>query len=80
MTTDIRARLCAWIEQHAAVPGPIRCDTDILGEQVLSSIEFTDLILFVEELRDEPLDAAQLVPDAFRTVDAMVRHFFGDGS
>ncbi len=76
--TEVRDALRSWVHEHSAVPiGPDFTDaTPLIASRFLTSLQVTDLLLHIEELRGEPLDVGQLRPGVFRDIDAIYATFF----
>lgn len=74
---ELREALRGWVRTHSPVPvGDGFSDaTPLIASGHLTSLQVTDLLLFVEELRQSPLDPASLRPGAFRDVDAIYAAF-----
>lgn len=74
---DLRDALRAWVREHS--PAPVGDDfsdtTPLIASGHLTSLQVTDLLLFVEELRRAPLDPASLRPGVFRDVDTIYATF-----
>ena len=50
--------------------------TPIIERRIITSVQVMDLILFLEELRGEPIDVTDLKVGVFRSIDAIYRNFF----
>ena len=79
---EIRQSLREWIVKTS---GKIRADelnddTPIIERRIISSLQLTDLILMLEELSDNAIDAEMLKPGAFRDINAIYRNFFASGN
>jgi hypothetical protein len=75
-------RLRGWI---AAKDGRIAAadigeETPIVERRLLSSLQVMNLLLYIEELRGEPIDAESLQPGAFRSLAAIYQQFFAERS
>jgi hypothetical protein len=74
---ELRHALRLWVREHS--PAPVDDDfadtTPLIASGYLTSLQVTDLLLFVEELRQEPLDPASLRPGVFRDVDTIYTTF-----
>lgn len=51
-------------------------DTNLFEAGVLDSLDFSTFILYVEELRGEPIPAGEVVPESFASLEAIVQAFF----
>ena len=75
--SELRDALRLWVREHS--PAPLGDDfsdaTPLIASGHLTSLQVTDLLLFVEELRQEPLDPASLRPGVFRDVDTIYATF-----
>jgi hypothetical protein len=73
----VRTRLRDWITSRSdAVPETGLADsTPLFDSRVLTSLQLPELILLLEELRDEPVDVEALQPGDFHDVDTIVRRF-----
>ncbi|HVM04181.1 MAG TPA: hypothetical protein VM242_03320 [Acidimicrobiales bacterium] len=74
---ELRDALRVWVREHS--PAPVGDDfsdtTPLIASGHLTSLQVTDLLLFVEELRRAPLDPASLRPGVFRDVDTIYATF-----
>lgn len=75
---EIRQSLLDWVKQAARerAPKSLASDTPILEQRVITSLQIVDFIIFIEILRDAPIEVGQLKPGAFRTLDAVYDTFF----
>lgn len=74
----VRARLKQWIRDHAKAPAiDLADDTPILDKGILSSLDVVELVLFIESLRGDEVDPDAIEPETFRSIDAMMKGFFG---
>ena len=75
---DVREALRSWIAERnpELPPGEPADDTRLIELRYLTSLQVADLLLFVEELRQEPVDPASLRPGVFRSIDAIHSAFF----
>ncbi|MEO7443388.1 MAG: hypothetical protein ABIW46_07645 [Acidimicrobiales bacterium] len=74
---DLRLALREWLHDHSPVALDEGFDdaTPLIASGFLTSLKVTDLLLFVEELRDAPLDPASLRPGVFRNIDTIYATF-----
>jgi len=76
---EIRARLRRWILAHArATPGAedLTDRTPLLDTGLLSSLDIVELVLFIEELREEEVDTDDIEPEVFTSVEPLWAGFF----
>ena len=75
---DVREALRSWIaERNPDLPaGEPSDETPLIERRYLTSLQVADLLLFIEQLRQEPIDPASLRPGAFRNIDAIHSAFF----
>jgi hypothetical protein len=73
-----RDALRQWIRDHNpdVPPGEPADDTPVIERRYLTSLQVADLLLYIEELRRQPVDASRLRPGVFRTIDAIHAAFF----
>lgn len=74
---ELREALRGWVREHSPdPPGDDFTDTTpLIASGHLTSLQVTDLLLFVEELRLAPLDPSSLRPGVFRDVDTIYATF-----
>ncbi len=76
-----RQSLRDWIRDHGKLGGAeLADDTPIIERRIVTSLQVMDLILHLEELRGSPIDVEGLKPGSFRSIDAIVAHFFAGSS
>ena len=51
-------------------------DTPIIERRYLTSLQVAELLVFIEQLRQAPVDPARLQPGVFRSIDAIHAAFF----
>lgn len=73
-----RDALRAWIRRHNPdVPaGEPKDGTPLIERRYLTSLQVADLLLYIEELRQAPVDPARLKPGVFASIDAIHAAFF----
>ena len=76
-----KAQIKEWIVDKKRIEDADAFDygTALLDTKVLKSVDIADLILFIEFLRDEPVNITELQPGAFHSIDAIAEHFFAAG-
>ena len=80
---EIREALREWIVRKSG--GKVQAheltdQTPLIEQRIITSIQAMDLILFIERLRERPVDVERLKPGVFRTVDAIYASFFAESS
>ena len=78
---ELRHALRRWIEAAApedATRPPLTDTTALIDNRFLTSLQITDLILFIEDLRGLEVDIEELAPGTFRDIDSVYRAFFGE--
>lgn len=76
---EIRRSLREWLSRASkgTPPPEVRDDTLLMEQRVISSLQLAELLLYLEQLRGRPIEIEDLTPAAFRSVDALWKHFFG---
>jgi acyl carrier protein len=76
--SEIKAQIKEWIIDKKKIQDAsiLNNATALLDTQILKSIDVMDLIIFIEFLRDAPLQITELKPGAFHSIDAIAEHFF----
>ncbi len=76
-TTSRKDRLRTWILEHgkSVDANELRGDTPLLERRILTSLQLADLLLFLEELRGEPVDLENLNGSSLRDLDSMAKAF-----
>ncbi len=79
-TPTRKARLRTWILEHGKRidAADLHDDTPLLERRILTSLQLADLLLFLEELRDAPVDLEGITGSSFRDLGSMVRSFLPD--
>lgn len=79
---DARQALRDWILAATpdSDPAGLTDTTPIIDARYLTSLQITDLILFIEDLRGGEIDIEELTPGTFRDIDTIHRTFFGEGT
>ncbi len=80
---EIRTRLRDWVESAQPSefpPGSLTDDTPLISSRRITSLQVTDLLLLVEELRAAAIDPDDLRPGVFRDIDTIYSTFFGDAT
>ena len=70
-------RLRSWILEHGqrVDATSLRDDTPLLEQRILSSLQIAELLLFLEELREKPVDLEGLTGGSFRDLASMCKAF-----
>jgi len=75
--TEIRVALRDWVREQAGDEVPLIDDaTPLIASRLITSLQVMDLLLLLEELRQEPIDPTALRPGAFRDIDTIYATFF----
>jgi len=83
MSQSPKQRLRAWILEHGqrVDDAELTDTTPLLEKRILSSLQIADLLLFLEELRGEPVDLEGLTGASFRDLGALAKAFLpADGA
>jgi len=73
----IRQQLKDWIVSTTDTKGCTFDDsTELISAGILSSISILELILLIEELSGNPVDATELQLGDLQSIDAMYENFF----
>ena len=75
---EAREALRAWIREHNPdVPAGEPADgTRLIERRYLTSLQVADLLLYIEELRQAPVDPTRLKPGVFASIDDIYGAFF----
>jgi len=74
----VRTNLRAWILARAKVssPGVLMDETPLLERGILTSIDIVELVLHIESMRGQEVDADALEPEVFTSVNTLWEGFF----
>lgn len=77
---EIRQALRDWVVR---TNGKIKAEelsdeTPIIEQRIISSLQITDLILFIEKLTGQSIDVEKLKVGVFRNINAIYRNFFAE--
>ncbi len=76
---DIQAkidRLSEWIVSDCKYEGEFSLETDLIEQRIVTSLQFVELVLLVEELRGREITEAERDLEHFRTLQGIVEHYF----
>jgi hypothetical protein len=75
---EVRDALRDWVRARSpGLPAGEPADgTALIERRYLTSLQVADLLLFIEELRQAPIDPARLRPGVFASIDAVYAAFF----
>ncbi|MFN2502843.1 MAG: hypothetical protein ABR540_01170, partial [Acidimicrobiales bacterium] len=75
---EARAALRNWVAARNpdVDPAELTDDTPLIERRYLTSLQVADLMVFIESLRQAPLDPTALRPGVFRSIDAIHGAFF----
>ena len=76
--TEARSRLRDWIQQRAngKIEGELTDETLLLESGILTSLDVTELIVYLEYLRGEEIDIDRLEPGLLRNINSLYEGFF----
>lgn len=79
---EIKEQVRDWIRERAAdrLDGELTDDTPLLDTGLLSSLDVTELIVFVEYLRGEEVDLDAIEPGLLKNIDTLYQGFFGNAA
>ncbi|MEH6376721.1 acyl carrier protein [Streptomyces sp. KLMMK] len=69
--TDVRS----WILERNPDLTELDQETDIIETRIINSLQFVELVLYVEELRGTMLQSNEVDLDAFRTLKGIEKNF-----
>ena len=73
-----KEQLRVWIAEQAEVDASlIADDTLVIDEGYLSSVTILDLMFLIEDLSGATIDATELDPNSFESVNSIMASFFG---
>ena len=76
---EVREALRRWVESRVAGDaGSVVLDdrTPLIASRLITSLQITDLLLLIEELREASIDPSSLRPGVFRDIDTIYATFF----
>jgi acyl carrier protein len=75
---EIKDRLRTWIAERSGKisAAEIHDDTPIIEQRIVSSLHALELLCYIEQIRNRPLDRAELKPAMLRSIDAIYSVFF----
>lgn len=53
-------------------------DYPLLSERIITSLQISDLLLFIQKLTENPIRIEQIKHDNFKTIEHIYKAFFGD--
>lgn len=68
-------RILEWLVESGSSDGEITLDTDLIDNEVLTSLKFVELILLVEEVRGGEIPDAERELERFRTLRRIATHY-----
>jgi hypothetical protein len=76
--TEIKQRLRIWIAERCGkvAPSEIHDDTPIIEQRIVSSLHALELLGYIEQIRDRPLERSEIKPFMLRSIDAIYTGFF----
>jgi acyl carrier protein len=76
---ELRRCLRQWIVNRSKKkvnPNELRDDTPLVEQGILSSLDVTAFVLYIESLRGEDVDPDAIAPEAFTSIDTLYGAFF----
>ncbi len=76
---EVRTALRRWVESRAASGSDavvLDDRTPLIASRLITSLQITDLLLLIEELREESIEPSSLRPGVFRDIDTIYATFF----
>ncbi|QHC24595.1 acyl carrier protein [Streptomyces sp. GS7] len=70
--TDVRD----WILERNPDLTDLQPETDIIDSRIVDSLQFVELVLFIEDLRGAALESNDVSLDSFRTLKGIEQTFF----
>ena len=67
--------LRTWVVERNPEVSELDADTDIIETRIVNSLQFVELMLYVEELCGRELDADEVNLEAFRTLRSIEKSF-----
>ncbi|HUQ04063.1 MAG TPA: hypothetical protein VM261_16305 [Kofleriaceae bacterium] len=82
ITGTAKDRLRAWVVTNGRTIEGVELtdETPLLEKRILSSLQIADLLLFLEELRGEPVELEGLTGASFRDLGSMSRAFLPEAA
>jgi hypothetical protein len=79
---DPRAQLVEWVLERGKglTRGTLAGDTPLLERRHLTSLQLPELLLFLEALRDAPIDVTKLCAGDLRDIDTICERYLGAAS
>ncbi|MFI0902073.1 acyl carrier protein [Streptomyces sioyaensis] len=76
MTDAVITKLTDWIKDKNPEAQEIPEDLDIVETRTVTSLQFVEFLLYIEELRGSAIPAEEMDIDSFRTLRSIAdRHF-----
>lgn len=75
---NVRDALRRWIADVSGKTSveKLADDTPLFRSGILKSVQVSDLILYIEELAEHPVDVEQIKPGVFSDIDTIYCNFF----
>ena len=78
-STAIRQALRDWVTERNPAAQELRDDTSLITNRLVTSLQVTDLLLFIESLRGRQIEIECLTPGAFHDINTICSTFFRAG-
>ncbi len=74
----VRAKLREWVcEAAETTPDQITDETALLDSSLVSSMQLVELVMLIEDLREEAIEYGEIGPSSFQDINTIYTTFFG---
>jgi acyl carrier protein len=77
--SEVKKLLRDWIVAKKPGLEQVGDDAPLIEQRIITSLQVMDLLLYIEQLTDKPLDAADLKPGSFKDINTIYSNFFEAG-
>ena len=71
-------RIRSWLHDVGSAEDEIALDTDLIDNRIVTSLQFVELFLLVEELRGAEISDRVRVLERFKTLRSIATHYLSD--
>ena len=68
----------SWLHDSGGAEKEIALDTDLIANRIVTSLQFVELVLLVEELRGAEISDRARVLERFKTLRSIATHYLSD--